>query len=122
MPAFDVAAQTIAEVLHTGQIGTPVATRVVAVLAADHGGLERQLARVLETCADWHGSRVDQLTAFGAVEAGQVSALARFENGATALAAVSGMGIGRPLLEVTVWGNRGILSWDGGSSGPSIYN
>ena len=118
MHAFDVAAQTVAEALKTGQIGTPVAARVVAALTADHGRLERQLARFLEACADWLGSRPDQLTAFGGVESGQVSALARFEAGATALVAVSVTGVGRTLLEVTVWGNRGILSWDGACSTP----
>src|SRR5262245_38727095 len=118
MPTFDVAAQTVAEALKTGQIGTPVAARVVAALAGDHGGLERQLARILEACADWLGSRPDQLTAFGGVESGQVSALARFEAGATALVAVSVMGVGRPLLEATVWGNRGLLSWDAAGSTP----
>ena len=86
---------------------------MVAALTADHGRIERQLARILEACAEWLGSRPDQLTAFGGVEVGQVSALARFETGASALVAVGATGAGRPLLEVTVWGNRGILSWDG---------
>src|SRR5919107_1434523 len=113
MHAFDVAAQAVAEALRTGQIGTPVAARVVAGLTADHGRIERQLARILEACAEWLGGRPDQLTAFGGVEVGQVSALARFETGATALVAVGATGTGRPLLEVTVWGNRGILSWVG---------
>jgi predicted dehydrogenase len=116
MHVFDVAAQTVAEALRVGQIGTPVAARVVAALTADHGTIERQLARILEVCADCLRSQLDQLTAFGGVPTGQVSALAQFEGGATALAAVSVMGVGRPLLEVTVWGSRGILSWDGACS------
>ena len=81
MAQFDVAAQAVAEALRTGQIGTPVAARVVAALTADHGRIERQLARILEACAEWLGSRPDQLTAFGGVEVGQVSVLARFETG-----------------------------------------
>ena len=60
MHAFDVAAQAVAEALRTGQIGTPVAARVVAALTADHGRIERQLARILEACAEWLGSRPDQ--------------------------------------------------------------
>jgi hypothetical protein len=63
MDAFDIAAQTLAKAVQTGQIGTPVAARVVAALTADHGRIERQLARILEACADWFGSRPDQLTA-----------------------------------------------------------
>jgi predicted dehydrogenase len=116
MHAFDVALQTIAEALHTGPIGTPVAARVVAAATADHGRLERRLARLLGACAGWLGNRPDQLAAFGAVESGLVSALARFETGATALVTVSTAAVGRPLLEITVWGNRGILSWDGAGS------
>jgi predicted dehydrogenase len=116
MQAFDVAAQTVAEALRTRQIGTPVAARAVAALTADHGSIEHQLARILAACTDWLGSQPDQLTAFGGAESGQVSALVRFEAGATALAAVSGTGVGRPLLEITVWGTRGILSYDGASS------
>ena len=77
MHAFDVAAQAVAEALRTGQIGTPVAIRVVAALTADHGRIERQLARILEACADWLGSRPDQLTALGGVEVGQVRMGAR---------------------------------------------
>jgi predicted dehydrogenase len=119
MHAFDVAAQTVAEALKAGQIGTPVAARVVAALTADHGRIERQLARLLEACAGWLGSRPDQLTAFGGAESGQGSVLARFATGATALAAASVTGVGRPLLEITVWGNRGILSWDGANSMPT---
>src|SRR4051812_2453295 len=113
MHPLDVATQTVAEALKTGQIGTPVAARVVVSLTADHGRIESQLARILAACADWLGSPPDQLTVFGNVESGQFSGLARFESGATALVAVSVTGVGRPVLEVTVWGNRGILSWDG---------
>ena len=118
MNEFDVAGQAIAEALQTGQIGTPVSARVVAALTADHGRIERQLARILEACAGWLGSQSDQLTAFGGVESGQLSVLTRFEAGATALVAVSLRGAGRPLLEVNVWGNRGTLSWDGACSTP----
>jgi hypothetical protein len=46
MHAFEVAAQTVAEALRAGQIGTPVAARVVAALAADHGKIERAVALI----------------------------------------------------------------------------
>jgi hypothetical protein len=79
MHVFDVAAQTVAEALRSGHIGTPVAARVVAALTAGHGRIERQLARFLEVYANWLGSRPDQFTAFGGVESRQISAVARFE-------------------------------------------
>jgi hypothetical protein len=52
MHAFEVAAQTVAEALRAGQLGTPVAARVVAALAADHGKIERAVALILGACTD----------------------------------------------------------------------
>jgi predicted dehydrogenase len=117
MEVFDVAARTVATALQTGQIGIPVALRVVADLTTDHGLIERQLARILEIGAQWLGSSPDQITAFGGIARGQVSALARFEIGSTALVSVAASTLGHPLLNITVWGNRGILSWDDACAG-----
>jgi predicted dehydrogenase len=117
MHVFDVAERTVAAALETGQIGTAVAIRLVADLTTDHGLIERQLARILEVCAHWLGSPPDQLTAFGGIQRGQVSALARFEAGSTALVSVAASAFGRPLLDITVWGNRGTLSWNDACTG-----
>jgi hypothetical protein len=54
------ASETVADALRTGQIGTPVAVRVVSYLTADHGPLERVAARTLEAASAWLNSRSDQ--------------------------------------------------------------
>jgi predicted dehydrogenase len=114
------ASETVTVALRTGQIGTPVAVRVVSHLTADHGPLERVAARTLETASAWLNSRPVQLTAFGSVEAGQVSTLTRFAGGQTALVCVGSCGVGQPLLEIVVTGSRGILSWEGRSGSLAI--
>lgn len=115
-----VASKTVADALGTRQIGTPVAVRVVSHLSADHGPLERVAARALEAAAGWLKSPIDQLTATGSVEAGQISTLARFVGGQTALVSVGSRGVGPPLLEIVVTGSRGTLSWEGQSGAPAI--
>ncbi len=116
----NLASETVADALRTGQVGTPVAVRVVSHLTADHGLLEREAARTLKSASAWLNSRPDQLTAFGSVEAGQVSTLTRFVDGQTALVSVGSCGIGQPLLEIVVTGSRGILSWEGQSGSFAI--
>jgi predicted dehydrogenase len=113
MPPFQIASQTVSQALRTGQIGTPVAARVVAHMVADHGLVNRLLALALEATSQWLESHPAHLTAFGGADAGAVSTLVSFERGQTALVSVGSCGVGRPLLEVVLWGNRGMLSWEG---------
>ncbi len=113
MREFQVASQTIGQALKTGQIGTPVAVRIVAHLSADHGTVERLSASALEAASTWLQSQPTELTASGSAERGQVSTLARFAGGQTALVSAGSSGVGSPLLEILVFGNRGVLSWEG---------
>lgn len=114
MGELNVSLPTITNAIRTGQIGTPVAVRIVSHLSADHGTLERSAAQALAAASAWLDSDVDQLTAFGSVEAGQISALARFAGGQTAVVSVGSCGVGPPLFETLVTGSRGILSWENG--------
>ena len=114
MHRFDIASRTVLDALQTGQIGTAVAVRVVAHLTADHGPLERFNARIMEATGTWLKSRPERLTAMGNIESGQINTLNRFVGGQTALVSVGTIGMGQPLLEIVVWGNRGILSWEAG--------
>lgn len=116
MDELSAALETVDAALATGQIGTPVAARIVAHLGADHGQLERLAARWLAAVSDWFKSRSVELTALGGAEAGQISLLARFAAGQTALVSVGSHGAGQPLLELLVTGNRGVLSWEGASA------
>jgi predicted dehydrogenase len=111
---------TLTGALASGQIGTPVAARLVAHLGADHGRIERVAARVLEAASAWFASRMDQLTALGGAETGHISILARFAAGQTALVCAGSGGAGPPLLEILVTGSRGVLSWEGQSGAVAI--
>jgi hypothetical protein len=110
--ALDALTRSIDAALKTEQIGTPVAARVVVHQDADHGLVERLAARALEAAAGWLESRPERLAALGGVERGQISLLARFAGGQSALVSVSARGSGSPLMEAVVWGNRGTVSWE----------
>ena len=112
MKAFEIASKTVLAALRTGQVGTPVAVRVTAQLDADHGRIERLIARVLSAAATWFDSRPEQVTSFGRVETGHVSTLTLFQGGQSALISAGCCAASQRLLELVVWGNRGILSWD----------
>ena len=112
MNVFDVASQTVQAALQTGQAGQPVAARVIVHLEADHGRIERLAARILNNVSMWFEGRPERLTTFGDVETGQLSTLAVFAGGQTALISVGCCTTADPLLELVVWGNRGIVSWE----------
>ena len=113
MKSLESASQAFRSAIRTGRIGTPVAARIVAHLTADHGQIERLAARTLESAAGWFGIRSGQLAARGSVKTGQLTALVRFAEGQTALVSAGSSGIGAPVLEMTLFGNRGVLSWEG---------
>ena len=118
MSQLDIAIQTFSKAIQTGQIGTPVAARVVAHVVADHGWLQRLSVHTIEKLGRWFGGPPRRIDAMGNMESGHVSTLSSFGGGQTALVSVGTNATDRPLLEVVVWGNRGILSWqpDGVSS------
>ena len=118
MIQLDMAIQTFNKAIQTGQIGTPVAARVVAHVVADHGWLQRLSVHTIEKLGRWFGGPPRRIDAMGNMESGHVSTLSSFGGGQTALVSVGTNATDRPLLEVVVWGNRGILSWqpDGVSS------
>lgn len=121
MRQFAVAAETIARALESGQIGQPVAARVVANLPADHGRVERLLELALEQTAGWIESPAEEVNASGSLEGGQITALVRFSGGQSALVSAGVRGVGPPRVEMMLVGNRGILSWqpgDGCSTDP----
>jgi predicted dehydrogenase len=113
MANLEAALKTVDSALKTGQIGTPVAVRIVAHVTADHGEIERLLARALDAAAGWLGSKPQSVTALGSVAGGQISTLMQMADGQTALISAGSSGIGSPLWEIVVFGNHGILSWEG---------
>lgn len=115
MLPLDSASEVVARALATGHIGTPVAVRIVAHLTADHGQVEPLAAQALDAAMSWLDAEPHLLTARGGARAGQITILARCAGGQTALVSAGSCGIGAPLLEIVVTGNRGTLAWEGGA-------
>jgi len=112
MAGFHAAVRTIDDGLKTGQIGQPVAVRIVAHLGTDRGQIERLAASAMAHATAWFGGEPKHRTVSGSSESGQITTLASFDEGQTALVSAGFCGKGRPLLAVEVWCNRGILSWE----------
>lgn len=112
MASFDSAIQTIEDGLKTAQIGQPVAVRIVAHLGTDHRQIERLAANALAHATKWLGGEPERLTVSGSIESGQITTLASFDGGQTALVSAGSCGVDRPILAIEVWCNRGILSWE----------
>lgn len=112
MREFDALLHATLDTLATNQIGTPVAVRLIAHVAADHGLLERWAARSLEAASEWLKSHVSWVRACGGPQRGQISVLAQCEGGQSALVCIGSSGVGAPLLEAVVWGSRGTATWE----------
>ena len=108
------ASDAVLTAVRAKRIGTPVSVRIVDHTASEVGQLEPLLARALEAASRWLDREVRQLAALGGFRSGHVSVLVEFRQGQTALVSVGTRGHSRPLLEVVVVGNRGVLSWEPG--------
>jgi predicted dehydrogenase len=117
---FASAADTITQALANGRIGTPVAARVVAQPGVQGPEQEHLTAQILETVGHWLANELQDLTAFGGGKCPQISALARYGQGQSALVSVGGSNADEHMLShIVVWGSRGVLSWqtnDGASA------
>lgn len=120
MNQLDIAIQTLSRAIQTGQIGTPVAARVVAHVVVDHGRLQRLTVHTIEQLGRWFGGPPQRIDAMGNIESGHISTLTSFGGGQTALVSVGTSATDRPLLEAVVWGNRGILSWQPDGVSPAV--
>ena len=116
MSVFAQACESIRTAIETGQIGVPVAVRAVVHLGADPGQIEAVLGTALAEVATWLDRPLDSIMAQGDVSDGQVSTFARFGEGRMALVSAGLRGAGSPLMELLVFGNRGVLSWEPGSA------
>lgn len=112
MNEFNAMTRAMQQAVETGQIGTPVAARLMVHAAADHGLLERLAARGLEAVMQWLGATPRRVNALGGVQQGQISVLAACDGGKSTLVSVSSCSAGPSLWEAVVWGNRGVVSWE----------
>jgi len=113
MDSFDATVNRVTQALATGKIGRPLAVRIVAHIAVDHGWLERLTRAALDQAAVWIDAPWVSLSAAGSIQRGEITTLLRFASGATALVSVGSCGAGTPILETVVVGNRGVLSSEG---------
>lgn len=111
MSSFQSALNTISQGLASGQIGQPVAVRIVMQGITDHGHMERLAAEALAGASEWFNCPPDRIAARGSAASGQMTALARFERGQTALISAGSSGSERRLMAAHLWGQRGTLSW-----------
>ena len=103
--------QTTTRGLQTGQIGRPVALRVIAHTVVDHGELQGTAAWLLHQAESWFNSRVQNVSVIGSVENGQFSILASFTSGTSALFSIGTPIANQGILELVLWGNHGTLAW-----------
>ena len=103
--------QTTTRGLQTGQIGRPVALRVIAHTIADHGEFQGTAAWLLRQAESWFNSRVQNAIVLGGMESGQFSVLASFTSGASALLSIGTPVADHKILELVLWGDHGTLAW-----------
>jgi hypothetical protein len=91
------------------RIGSPVALRAFFLLSSDHGLLLPTMAEALTAAARWFGSPLTRVYALGTVQAGEITALAEFAAGQTALVTAATLRDPIPLADILVIGNHGTL-------------
>ncbi len=106
------ACQAIEKALKAGQIGEPVAVRIVAHITAERDMIEGLTSFWLQAAAKWFGSGPKRLMSSGSLDSGQISTLTRFIKGQSALVSVGTSGLDSPALAVLVFGSRGTLFWE----------
>src|SRR2546423_5993042 len=112
MNLWKSAAETVQTALKAKRIGTPVFARIVAHTVEDHGRIEPVLATALEASAAWMGESIIRVAALGSVASGQITLLASFARGQTALISAGTRATSPALIEMTVIGNRGTITWE----------
>jgi len=91
------------------RIGSPVALRAFFLLSPDHGLLLPTLTEALTAVTQWFGSPLTRVYALGGVRTGEVTALAEFSAGQTALLTAATLRDPTPLADLLVIGNHGTL-------------
>ena len=117
MTSFTQIRNAVGRAIDTGQLGTPVAARLVLHETNDSGQIEARLGRALATVGRWFDRSISSIAAQGGTAEGQISTLARYDQGRVALVSCGDRGAGAPLVELLLFGSKGVLSWEGGQAG-----
>ena len=105
--------QAIDRALATDQIGVPVSVRIVAQLADEPSELSELATSLVDRAVGWLAGDAASPCVIG--DCGhQISQLIRTSSGRSALVCAGVCGSDEPLVEVVVFGNHGVLSWEAG--------
>jgi len=104
---------TVERALATGQIGEPVAVRLIAHLADAPNELSSLATSLVDRSLAWLGDSGTTTFTIGDSKQ-QVSQLVRTRKSRSALVSAGVVLADEPLVEVVVFGSRGVLSWEAG--------
>jgi predicted dehydrogenase len=102
-------ARAVQQAVASGRIGTPVALRAHFHLSADHGTLLAALEAALTAAATWFASTPARVYAAGGARHGEITALAEYAGGQTALVSVGVLRDSLPRTDILLIGNHGTL-------------
>jgi len=103
----------VARAVAAGRVGTPVALRAFLYLSEDHGRLMETVGAVLAAAGGWFSSPARRLYALGGAAHGEITVLAEFAGGQTALISAGLLRGPAPLANILVIGNKGTLRFEG---------
>ena len=100
--------ETVSETLANGRVGVPVFVRWTAAAAKSSDELKPLLAEMCGYAGSWLATGPRRLYANGAEAQGHLSLSLEFENGSSALLAVT-LSNGRPFMSLVILGARGAI-------------
>ncbi len=110
---YQEAFTAIRRALDTQQIGTPVAVRMILQAVEQPEQLDACQTIARQTILQWLDDALAAEFVVDHREAGELSSLLRTTRGRTALVSVGVCHDSAPLVEILVFGSRGVLSWEG---------
>jgi len=120
MSSLDAIFRSISGEVRSGRIGRGVCVRAHLELSADHGKLTPLLARGLADAFACLGENALDVRASGDLRAGQLSALARGLEGASAIVSVALRRGTIPIVDLLVLGSRGSMRHDGEANAANL--
>lgn len=116
---FTSAFQSIERALATDQIGEPVSVRLIAHLADDTSETAELAKSLVDRSLAWLGDAAESIFTVGD-PSHQISQLVRTTKGRSAIVSTGVCLADEPLVEVVVFGSRGVLSWEAGRGRESV--
>lgn len=102
---------TVAKLLKSGRVGTPVSARAFVHLDGNAAALESRLCQVVAFVSECIPGKLEGISISGNIARSQLTAFLRFARGESALVSVGVRHAEHPLFEFTLIGNRGVANW-----------